>query len=132
MKRFYPEKYKKMIEGYASCLPFMTVNPFHPFTSCTVNVNARSGPHKDLNDAFKSCNTANFGFFSGGELVLWECGLIIRTGVLELITFYSALILHANLDYDGFRGSLVLHTEKEGENKYAQRDNNGWSNVISK
>lgn len=99
-------------------LPLSTTNPFYPHTNITVNTNSRTAPHFDQSDVH-GCTSSNFGFFDGGELVLTELGLIIKLRPTELIFFLSAKLFHLNLDYIGIRGSMVMHTERDGESKWA-------------
>jgi hypothetical protein len=132
MERFYPEKHKKLSSGFSDKLPYTTRNPFHPHSGVSINCNARTTGHFDPNDALDSCTTGSFGEFTGGELVYWQLGLIVKPRKLEALDFFSRLLFHFNLDYFGFRGSIVFHTEKEGQRKWCSNDNNGWSHVIMK
>ena len=127
MEKYDPKTHNKLAE-YVSEVPHKGESPFFPFAACASNCNADVLPHRDIKDGHQTCTTASFGDFTGGELVLYELRLIIKTRPLELIQFPSALINHFTLDYEGRRGSFVFHSDRELIRWYIER--NGWENMV--
>jgi len=68
--------------------------------------------HQDSKDLIL-CKVIPVGTFTGGELVVWEPGLVVELPSGSDIVFSSWKITHFNLDYVGEQASLVLHTDKE-------------------
>ena len=75
------------------------------------------------------CLVIPFGNFQGGELVLWEPGLVLDLKEGAMVIFPSSKITHFNLHFTGFRGSVVLHTDKELKSWLENR--NGWHNHMA-
>lgn len=71
------------------------------------------------------CLVLAVGDFEGGELVLYEPGLVIPLQNGDFTIFSSSSISHFNLHYKGSRASVVLHTDREMVKWYRER--NGWS-----
>jgi hypothetical protein len=59
--------------------------------------------------------------------VLYEAGLVFESGHGDLIIFPSADITHFNLHFEGLRSSLVLHSDKTGDEWGLNR--NRWHSV---
>ena len=57
------------------------------------------------------CALLGFGRWTGGELVLESLGLVIDTHPGNLILFRSNILSHFNLDFDGFRSTLVCQVD---------------------
>jgi hypothetical protein len=64
-----------------------------------------------------------FGEWTGGELGFVEPGLLFRLRAWDAIIFASCDITHFNLDFQGVRCSLVLHSDKHGD-RWVQNKNN--------
>lgn len=88
-----------------------------------LNFNACSIAHRDDKDD-KICVVFPFGSFIGGELVLYELGLVIKLRPGDILFFDSVNITHFNLKYEGFRGSVVLSTDKAYRSYII--DHGGW------
>ena len=106
-----PKEYTAL-EKIASLLPNHPIIPSYPFCCITVNINVATWGHQDSEDLIL-CKVIPVGTFTGGELVLWEPGLVVELPSGSDIVFPSWKITHFNLDYVGERASLVLHTDKE-------------------
>lgn len=91
--------------------PYHQTSPAHPFTGFVLNLNVRTQCHRDLHDHVL-CVVLVFGQYSGGELVLYEPGLVLDLKNGDFVVFASDKITHFNLDFEGVRGSLVMHTDK--------------------
>ncbi len=87
----------------------------HPFSGFVLNFRACSSAHQDTGDLLL-CVVIPFGEFKGGELCLFEPGLVIRLQTWDAFIFKSGHVTHFNLHYSGLRRSLVLHTDKEAAN----------------
>lgn len=61
-------------------------------------------------------------------MVLYEPGLVLDLKNGNFVVFSSNKITHFNLDFEGVRGSLVLHTDKALERW--QKDFNGWKTNV--
>jgi hypothetical protein len=95
----------------------------HPFTGIVININVATLGHRDRKDK-RICLVLPIGDFTGGELCLYEPGLVIALRPGDLVIFPSYRYTHFNLDYEGLRSSLVLHSDKEGDRWLTDR--NGW------
>jgi hypothetical protein len=76
------------------------------------------------------CVVMPFGDWEGGELCLYELGLVIKLKPGDIVIFPSCDITHFNLHFTGLRGSLVLHSDKQGDSWV--QDFNGWSAHITR
>lgn len=74
------------------------------------------------------CVVVPFGTWTGGELCLYEAGLVFELKAGDILVFPSSELTHFNLHFLGERGSLVLHSDKEG--KRWVEDCNGWQDHI--
>ena len=66
--------------------------------------------HRDTRDG-SICVVSAFGNYRGGQLCLFEPGLIFELEPGDVLAFPSSKITHFNLDFEGERHSIVLHTE---------------------
>ena len=66
-----------------------------------------------------------FGDFDEGELVLFEAGLVVDMKEGIVVGFPSFDLTHFNLHFRGFRGSIVLQSDKNGDSWI--EDRNGWA-----
>jgi hypothetical protein len=85
--------------------------------------------HRDHIDK-KICIVIPFGEWEGGEICLYELGLVIKLKAGDILVFPSCDITHFNLHFSGLRGSLVLHSDREGDNWVENR--NGWSSYMTR
>ena len=114
------------LEIVAEFTPGGQSHPQHPFTGMVVNINAYSRGHRDQGD-FLACLVLPIGDFEGGELCLYEPGLILPLKNGDIIVFLSAKTTHFNLPYTGSQASIVLHSDKAiqrwKENRFYWEDN---------
>jgi hypothetical protein len=69
-----------------------------------------------------------FGNWEGGEICLHELGLVIALRPGDILVFPSRNITHFNLHYTGVRGSMVLHSDRQGDNWV--ENCNGWERHV--
>ncbi|KAK7041132.1 hypothetical protein R3P38DRAFT_2512630, partial [Favolaschia claudopus] len=62
----------------------------------------------------------------GGDLGMYETGLLLRTRPWDVGIFPSSDITHFNMPINGVRISIVLHSDIYGERWVANK--NGWEN----
>ena len=72
-----PDQYDT-IRLFAEVLPGKEASPAFPFSGFTVNINVVTRAHRDVKDE-TLCIVLVVGSFDGGELVLWELGLVLAT-----------------------------------------------------
>jgi hypothetical protein len=65
---------------------------------------------------------------TGGELCLFEPGIVLDLHHGDAVIFASAAISHFNLHYKGYRASLVFHSDKSGLEWH--KDRNGWAHNL--
>lgn len=118
-----PEVYERL-DGYARILPCHNTSLSSPFLGLVININVVTAAHRDSKDD-SVCLVLAIGDFEGGELVLYEPGLVIPLRNGDFVVFPSSEITHFNLHYKGRRASVVLHTDREMV-KWRE-DRNGWS-----
>ena len=118
-----PDQYDT-IRLFAEALPGKEASPTFPFSGFAVNINVVTRAHRDVKDE-TLCVVLVVGSFDGGELVLWEPGLVLELQNGHAVAFPSMEITHFNLHFKGKRASLVLHTDASGTNYHKTR--NGWS-----
>ncbi|KAJ7504087.1 hypothetical protein B0H11DRAFT_1710380, partial [Mycena galericulata] len=117
-----PKEYNA-IRVYATRLPLNERSHAHPFGGFVFNVSVSTRGHRDEGDKL-FCVVLPFGEWTGGELGLFEPKLLLRPRPWDAIIFPSCKITHFNLDFEGIRLSLVLHSDKYGD-RWVQ-DMNGW------
>jgi hypothetical protein len=61
--------------------------------------------------------------------VLWELGIVAEMYEGIILGFSSFNITHFNLHFQGFRGSIVLHADKEMDSWI--QDRNGWDSHMA-
>jgi hypothetical protein len=126
MQQELPEEYQE-IEVYCRSLSFGDLPASHPFAGVVVNFCVSCNGHRDWIDKLL-CVVIPFGDWEGGELVLYELGLVIKLKPGDILIFPSCHITHFNLHFSGLRGSLVLHSDIQGD-KWV-KNLNGWSKHI--
>lgn len=112
MAHYLPGIYEKL-EIFTSKLPFHERSPAHPFSGFVLNFGVSTKGHRDHGDD-GVCAVFTFQNCSGGEICLYEPGLVFESGDGDLIIFQSKKITHFNQHFDGIRGSLVLHSDAAG------------------
>ncbi|TFK59959.1 hypothetical protein BDN72DRAFT_780018, partial [Pluteus cervinus] len=116
-------------EKYANSLPLGTVPPAYPFMGMVLNFCVATSAHKDQNDA-GLCVVFPFGKYTGGELCLFEPGLVLDLKPGDIVIFPSSKITHFNGHMNGERGSVVLYSDKKMEDWI--KNANGWENHITR
>ena len=79
----------------------------------------------DLDDL---CGMMLLTHTDGGSLCLYEAGLVFDLNPGDIIFFASASLTHFNLDYRGWRVSVILHTDKAY--KSWEKDCNGRGSYV--
>ena len=113
------------LEVTASLLPDNNTSAVRPFLGLVINMNVVTTTHRDSKDD-QVCLVLAVGDFEGGELCLYEPGLVLPLRHGQFVVFRSCDITHFNLHYTGRRASVVLHTDRE-MSKWEKSDRNGWS-----
>jgi hypothetical protein len=111
------------LEVYCNILPFNANPATRPFTGVVLNFRVSTSGHRDKIDKV-ICVLIPFGKWEGGELCLYELGLVLKLQPGDVFIFKSCDITHFNLHFSGIRGSIVLHSDKEGDSWVENR--NDW------
>ncbi|KAJ7267352.1 hypothetical protein C8J57DRAFT_1067884 [Mycena rebaudengoi] len=122
IKKLLPDEYED-IKVFVSQLPLNERSHAHPFGGFVINISVATRGHRDAGDKL-FCVVIPFGSWRGGELCLYEPGFVFRLRPWDIIIFPSCDITHFNLDFEGTRLSLVLHSDKHGDHWIV--DGNGW------
>jgi hypothetical protein len=64
--------------------------------------------------------------FQGGQLCLLETGFSFDLQMGDVLVFPSCDLTHFNLHFSGMRATLVLHSDRHGDD-WAGDDCNGWA-----
>lgn len=108
----------------AEVLPGNACSAVHPFLSLVINLNVATLAHRDHQDK-SMCVVLAVGDYEGGELCLYEPGLVLPLSNGDFAAFSSSRVTHYNLHFTGQRASIVLHTDKEID-KWTNSGRNGW------
>lgn len=106
-----------------------TASPCYLFGRFVLNLQVSTWAHGDHGDK-KLCIFIPFGNFQGGELCLYEVGLKIDLQMGDVIIFPSCDLMHFNMHFSGKRGTLVLHSDRQGDEWV--RDCRGWKAYINR
>ena len=118
-----PEEYC-ILSMDAEVLPGNAHSIVHPFLSLVINLNVATLAHRDRQDK-ALCVVLAVGDHTGGELCLYEAGLVLPLRNGDFIAFPSHRLTHFNLHFTGKRASIVLHTDREME-QWTNGGRNGW------
>lgn len=110
--RLLPEEYK-VTSSLAEHQPMNEHSPVYPFTGFVINFNVCVSGHRDAKDE-TLCVVLVFSDCEGGELILYEPGLVVKLGNGRGIVFTSVKTTHLNMHYVGERVSLVFSTDRYG------------------
>jgi hypothetical protein len=95
-----------------------------------VNIQPATLGHRDDSDMVDSiCLVMALGKFTGGELCLYEAGLVVELLNGCFVAIRSRRDLHFNLDFVGQRMSFVF-TSDRGLERW-EKDRNGWKAISS-
>lgn len=127
IKQRLPEHFESLSEVYEA-LPFEPMfAPPYPFSKLVVNTGAQTEGHTDPKDD-GLCVVIPFGEWEGGELCLYQPGLVLELQPGDVVAFPSDRIAHFNLEISGRRGSLVMATDKD--NRGWMENKNHWGHAI--
>jgi hypothetical protein len=99
-----------------------------PFCMTVLNIQPATLGHRDDSDMVDSiCLVMALGEFHGGELCLYEAGVVIELPPGGVVAIRSKRDLHFNLDFIGQRMSFVFTSDK-GLERW-EKDRNGWLSV---
>ncbi|KAK6981412.1 hypothetical protein R3P38DRAFT_2578469, partial [Favolaschia claudopus] len=112
---------------WASHLPLNERSAAYPFGGYIMNLCISTVGHRDNRD-HRFCVVISYchGEGVGGDLGMYETGLLLRTRPWDVGIFPSSAITHFNMPINGVRISIVLHSDIYGERWVANK--NGWEN----
>ena len=93
-----------------------------------VNIGAQLEPHTDPKDD-GLCVVIPFGSWKGGELCLYDAGIVLELEPGDVVLFPSDRITHFNLEVEGLCGSLVMATDRDIKGSWMENRNN-WGHAI--
>lgn len=109
-------------------LPLYERSPAHPFSNLVVNLCACTKGHRDHCDKKNRCATFTIAECEGGEICLYDSGLVFDSASGDMLLFQSRRDTHFNLHLKGIRASVVLHSDREGD-KWVDNYNR-WSSHV--
>jgi hypothetical protein len=124
LRKHLPSSFDQL-RVFCEILPLSHHPTTYPFPGYVLNIQACTEAHIDANDT-EVCIIVPFGQYKGGELVLYEAGLVLELKEGDILVFPSHRLTHFNLHFTGIRGSVVMHSDKEVKSWNANR--NGWDN----
>ncbi|KAJ7742005.1 hypothetical protein DFH07DRAFT_750646 [Mycena maculata] len=125
-QRANPGAYKE-VRVFADVLPLNAASPAYPFAGFMINFRVVTDAHKDSQDS-KWCLIIFVKDGEGGHLCLHELGLKLDGKTGNIVIFPSCWITHFNCHFKGVRLSLVLHTDKAGDDW--AKDSGGWAGHV--
>lgn len=94
-----------------------------------VNLRVSTWAHRDHGDK-QLCVVIAFGKYTGGELCVYEIGLKFDLQMGDVLIFPSCDLTHFNMHFSGKRGTLVLHSDRQGDEWV--KDCRGWAAYINR
>jgi hypothetical protein len=122
IKKHLPEIHSEL-SVFCDILPLNVRPTTYPFPGLVINLQVSTEGHLDGGDDI-ICAVIPFGEFENGDLVLLEAGLIVDIREGDFFIFPSFDLTHFNLFFKGVRGSIVMHSDKDGLRWKENR--NGW------
>lgn len=113
-----------MLSVYTAHLPDGFTSPCEPFINLIVNFNVATTAHRDQMDK-TYCLILPIGDFEGGEVCLYEAGMVIRLRPGDYFLFRSQDNTHFNMHFKGKRATLVMSTDKALDGWVGEKKN-GW------
>lgn len=96
-----------------------------PFCMTVVNVQPATRGHRDCSDMLDSiCLVLALGNYAGGELCLYEAGVVLELNHGSFVAIRSKRDVHFNLDFSGQRLSFVFTSDQSLKRWKDKR--NGW------
>ena len=126
LQKHLPDAFDRL-RVFCEILPFNQMPATYPFPGFVLNIQVCTEAHVDANDD-TICVVIPFGPYEGGELVLYEAGLVLEIQEGDILIFPSYRLTHFNLHFTGVRGSVVMHSDKVVTTWNANR--NGWNRHI--
>ena len=127
LHKHLPDQHK-VFTIFCEILPLNERPATYPFPGCVINIQVATVAHWDGSDK-TLCLVIPFGKFEEGQIVLWELGIVIEMMEGIILGFPSSQVMHFNLHFKGFRGSIVLHADKEVDSWI--KDRNGWDSHMA-
>lgn len=106
-----PEKYKQL-KKLEEALPSGQSRVCTPFSGYVINQKAMTDGHRDVKD-HDLCVITSVGEYEGGELILYELGLVIANKPGKICGFNSKGITHLNTHFKGVRLSIVSQSDED-------------------
>jgi hypothetical protein len=122
LQKHLPDAFDQL-RVFCEILPLNHMPATYPFPGFVLNIRVCTDAHVDANDN-TICVVIPFGTYEGGELVLYEAGLVLEIREGDILIFPSHRFTHFNLHFTGVRGSIVMHSDKEVKSWNVNR--NGW------
>jgi len=126
LQKHLPDAFDRL-RVFCEILPLNQMPATYPFPGFVLNIQVCTEAHVDANDD-TICVVIPFGPYEGGELVLYEAGLVLEIQEGDILIFPSYRLTHFNLHFTGVRGSVVMHSDKAVTTWNANR--NGWNRHI--
>jgi hypothetical protein len=126
LQKHLPDAFDRL-RVFCEILPLNQMPATYPFPGFVLNIQVCTEAHVDANDD-TICVVIPFGPYEGGELVLYEAGLVLEIQEGDILIFPSYCLTHFNLHFTGVRGSVVMHSDKAVTTWNANR--NGWNRHI--
>jgi hypothetical protein len=100
-----PDSYKKLAV-YVDCLPGDEFSAGYPFGGVVLNLNVATKIHRDPED-LDLCLIIIISQCIGGELVLYEPGIVLAQHNGDMSSFPSGDFSHYNINYVGLQSSIL-------------------------
>ncbi|KAJ6471374.1 hypothetical protein C8R45DRAFT_1104347 [Mycena sanguinolenta] len=124
----FPNEYQEL-SIYCDALPMNSASTAYPFGGFVLNLRVATSAHRDHGDK-DLCVVIPFGIFEGSQLCLHEVKLKFDLKMGDVLIFPSCDLTHFNMHFSGKRGTLVLHSDRQGDGWV--KDCRGWSMYISR
>lgn len=119
---------EKHEELYASLGPGFNLGSA-PFCMTVLNIQPATWGHRDRSDMVDSiCLVLALGNYQGGELCLYEAGLVLELAHGAFVAIRSKRDVHFNLDFVGQRFSFVF-TSDQSLRRWSQ-ERNRWEVLL--
>ncbi|KAJ7478839.1 hypothetical protein B0H11DRAFT_2423821 [Mycena galericulata] len=122
-----PDEYST-VSVFADVLPLNVFAPAYPFSGFALNLRVATDGHRDPLDK-DYCLIIIISECEGGELCLYELGLVAGLKTGDVFIFPSCYVTHFNLHFNGLRATLVLHTDRQGD-QWA-KNGGGWGKRVA-
>ncbi|KAG8715030.1 hypothetical protein FRC09_016998 [Ceratobasidium sp. 395] len=124
LERYIPQLLAEHQKLFVSLSPAFKIG-CQPFCMFVLNTQPLTHGHRDDTDNVDSfCLIMALGDFSGGELCLYEPGMVIELVPGAFAVIRSKRDVHFNLHFKGRRMSIVFTSD--GDLKRWEEDQNGW------